>query len=98
VSGQIHALAALSLGKNTGPHWAGGWLGLSAGLDVSKKKKLCVPYRIQTRDISGRSLVAAMTKVYQFILIKAAGVQSETSTALTPMHMPRGSSKHLTSF
>jgi len=39
MSGQFHTPAALCLGKNTGNHWIGGWVGRSAGLDVLKTEK-----------------------------------------------------------
>jgi len=34
VSGQLHAPAAVSPGKNPGTYWVGGWVDPSAGLDV----------------------------------------------------------------
>jgi hypothetical protein len=38
VSGQLHALVALSLGiKATGTHWIGGWLVPKCGLDAVAK-------------------------------------------------------------
>jgi hypothetical protein len=39
VSGQLHALAALTPGRAPGTHWIGGWMGLKASLDVVGKKK-----------------------------------------------------------
>jgi hypothetical protein len=36
VSGQLHALPALT----PGTHWIGGWVGPRIGLDATEKKKL----------------------------------------------------------
>jgi len=38
VSGQLHALATLSRGKDPGIHWIGGWVDPRAGLDVAEKR------------------------------------------------------------
>jgi hypothetical protein len=45
VSGQLHAPAALALGKEpSDTHWIGGWVGPRAGLDdVEKRKFLTLP-------------------------------------------------------
>jgi hypothetical protein len=40
VSGQLHAPAALSLGKAPGIHWTGGWAGPRAVLDAVVKRKI----------------------------------------------------------
>jgi len=41
VCGQLHALAALSPGKESvGTHWIGGWMGHRAGLDTVEKRKI----------------------------------------------------------
>jgi len=40
VSGQLHALAALPLGKEQlVSHWIGGWMGPRASLDMVAKRK-----------------------------------------------------------
>jgi hypothetical protein len=45
VTGQLHALAALLLGKEPPSiHWIGGWMGLRAGLDMVSKSKIPSPY------------------------------------------------------
>jgi len=44
MSGHIHDLAALPLGKGPpGTHSIGGWLGLRAGLDVVAQRKKFLP-------------------------------------------------------
>jgi hypothetical protein len=44
VSGQLHAPAALSPGKDTiGTHWIGGWVGPTALLDAVVKRKIPSP-------------------------------------------------------
>jgi hypothetical protein len=41
VSGQLHALAALPLGKEQlVSHWIGGWMGPRASLDMVAKRKI----------------------------------------------------------
>jgi len=44
VSGQLHTLADLPLGKEPpDTHWIGGWVGPRAGLDVMVKRKISNP-------------------------------------------------------
>jgi hypothetical protein len=46
VSGQLHALAALSPGKRApGTHWIGGWVGARAILDTVVKRKIPSPHQ-----------------------------------------------------
>jgi hypothetical protein len=46
VSGQLHARAALLLGKvPPGTHWIGGWVGPRAVLDAVVKRKIPSPSR-----------------------------------------------------
>jgi hypothetical protein len=40
MSGQLHALATLSPGKEPPIHWTGGWVGPRAGLDMVTKIKI----------------------------------------------------------
>ena len=40
VSGYLHFLATLPMGKNQGTHGKGGWVGLRAHLDIMEKIKL----------------------------------------------------------
>jgi hypothetical protein len=40
MSGQRHALAALTLGKRSGTHCPGGWVGPRAGIDGCEKSPL----------------------------------------------------------
>jgi hypothetical protein len=40
VSGQLHAVVALSPGKNPSAHAIGAWVGRSAGVDVLGKKRM----------------------------------------------------------
>jgi hypothetical protein len=44
-SGQLHAPAALPLGKAPGTHWIGGWVGIRAVLDAVVKRKISSPRR-----------------------------------------------------
>ena len=42
--GKLNPPTDLSLGKNPGQHWMGGWVGLRAGLIVLGKRKISYPY------------------------------------------------------
>jgi hypothetical protein len=50
---QLHAPAALPPGKECGIYSIGGWVGPRAGLDVSGKDKIRVPYRYSNSRPSG---------------------------------------------
>jgi hypothetical protein len=44
MSGQFHALATLTQGKDPGTHWKEGWVGSRASLNmVAKRKKIPGP-------------------------------------------------------
>jgi hypothetical protein len=57
VSGQFYILAVLAPGKRaSGTHWkgGGGWVGLTAGVDVKEKRKtliLCQEWNPDSLDI-----------------------------------------------
>lgn len=43
MSGQLYTLASIPLGKETGTHSTGGWIGPTAGLDIWRREKYLVP-------------------------------------------------------
>jgi hypothetical protein len=47
VSGQFHAPAALPLGKDSGAHWIGDWVGIGNGLD-GVMRRIAAPAGIRT--------------------------------------------------
>jgi hypothetical protein len=58
MSNQLHALAALSLGKNHSTHWTEAWVVPKIpSLDVLNKRKISCPYQIQTLYHPAGSLV-----------------------------------------
>jgi hypothetical protein len=50
VSGQLHAPAALSSGKNTFTDWEEGWVGPRSRLDVKGEENISCTFRFQTPD------------------------------------------------
>ena len=88
MSGQLHAPAALAMGKNTGTHWIEGWVGPREGLDILKTEKCLLLPGFKLGDFPGRSLVAIMTTLCQLLPIKTAVVQSGTPIALIPLPAP----------
>jgi hypothetical protein len=47
VSGQLHALATLTLGKNSSTYWTEGWVDPRACLDTMVKRK--IPFLVLVR-------------------------------------------------
>jgi hypothetical protein len=81
ISGQLHAPAALLLGKNTGTRWTGDWIGPIGDLDVLGKKKSLTLAGIRTLDRPARSLVARNFKYLRwdcgFLIKRPAGLKKK---------------------
>jgi len=68
VSGQLHATATLSPGKETpGTHWTGVWVGSRDGLDAVAKRKIPNPFQKLNTDSPARSLVATLNELSRLL-------------------------------
>lgn len=58
-------MAVLSLGKNVGTHYIGGWVGCRASLDIFGKREVSSSARIQSLDCSACSVVIISITLWQ---------------------------------
>jgi hypothetical protein len=68
VSGQLHVLADLSIGKQSHVHTLKSWVGPRVGMDVTAKKKVSYPGQESNPDssvVESVSLVGTLTELFQ---------------------------------